>query len=153
MQITPLRVSKLQTKPIRLMLVSRSSRLKPRPLLKCVRTISPSSTSTLRPRAFRRCSITSESVLLPEPERPVNQIVKPVFVTYQISSCIHLQLGAKNGPLYWALYAAPTVRMLSPAYQREQEHPVVPESLVPYPSIVIRSARVRQNLPAYRDHA
>src|SRR5438270_6485576 len=67
---------------MRLMLVSRSSRLKPSPLLKCVRTISPSSTSTLRPRSRRRCSIISERVLLPAPESPVNQIVNPVFAMY-----------------------------------------------------------------------
>src|SRR5579863_6024239 len=79
MQTTPLRVKRPHTKAIRLMLVSRSSRLKPRPLLRCVRTISPSSTSTLRPRSFKRCSIISDRVLLPEPERPVNQIVKPLF--------------------------------------------------------------------------
>src|SRR5579872_1892304 len=91
-QITPLRVSNPQTKAIRLMLVSRSSRLKPRPLLKWVRTISPSSTSTLRPRSFKRCSIISERVLLPEPERPVNQMVKPVlFAIYSFSSYLSFQ--------------------------------------------------------------
>src|SRR5579884_2980043 len=84
-QATPLRVSRLHTKAMRLMLVSRSSRLKPRPLLRCVRTTSPSRISTLRPRACKRCSIASESVLLPAPERPVNQIVKPVVFAMYIS--------------------------------------------------------------------
>src|SRR5439155_4701406 len=78
MHTTPLRVRRLHTKAMRLMLVSRSSRLKPSPLLKCVRTISPSSTSTLCPRSFRHCLMISARVLLPEPESPVNQSVKPV---------------------------------------------------------------------------
>src|SRR5579864_1757962 len=80
MHATPLRVSRPHTKAIRLMLVSRSSLLKPRPLLRCVRTISPSSTSTFRPRALIRSSMASESVLLPAPDRPVNQIVNPLVV-------------------------------------------------------------------------
>src|SRR5579863_6819714 len=92
MQTTPLRVKRPHTKAIRLMLVSRSSRLKPRPLLKCVRTISPSSTSTLRPHCFKRCSIISDRVLLPEPERPVNQMVKPVDAIYEfLSFCAALK--------------------------------------------------------------
>src|SRR6266851_3061385 len=79
MHATSLRVSRPHTKAIRLMLISRSSLLKPSPLLRWVRTISPSSISTLRPRALRRCSMTSESVLLPAPESPVNQMVNPIF--------------------------------------------------------------------------
>src|SRR5437879_6494919 len=88
MHITPLRVSRLATNAMRFMLVSRSSRLKPNPLLKCVRTISPSSTSTLSPCSLKRHSMISERVLFPEPERPVNQMVKPVFVMYALFLCI-----------------------------------------------------------------
>src|SRR5947209_5284216 len=86
--MTPLRGSRLHTKAMRLMLVSRSSRLKPNPLLKCVRTISPSRTSTLRSCSLKRHSMISERVLFPEPERPVNQMVKPVFVMYALFLCI-----------------------------------------------------------------
>src|SRR5436305_1490647 len=108
MQTTLLRVSREQTKPMRLMLVSRSSRLKPRPLLKCVRTISPSSTSTLRPRSFRRFSMISERVLFPAPESPVNQIVNPVLATNSFSLCVLFQLkcfslhvnGNRNAKLF-----------------------------------------------------
>src|SRR5216117_2633349 len=84
MHTTSLRVSRLATNAMRLMLVSRSSRLNPSPLLKCVRTISPSRISTLHPRSFKRCSMISERVLFPEPESPVNQIVKPLFAIYGI---------------------------------------------------------------------
>src|SRR5450759_4737793 len=108
MQTTLLRVKSAQTKPMRLILVSRSSRLKPRPLLKCVRTISPSSTSTLRPRSFRRFSMISERVLFPAPESPVNQIVNPVFATNSFSSyalyalfqlkCFPLHISGNRNP-------------------------------------------------------
>src|SRR5215212_638901 len=62
------------------MFVSRSSFEKPRPLLRCVRTTSPSSTSTLRLIARSSRSTISDTVDFPAPERPVNQIVKPVVV-------------------------------------------------------------------------
>src|SRR5205823_10510008 len=81
-QMTPLRVSNPHTKAIRLMLVSRSSRLNPNPLDRWVRTMSPSRISTLHPRALRRSSIASESVLLPAPESPVNQMVNPFWVIF-----------------------------------------------------------------------
>src|SRR6266702_7097962 len=96
MQVIPLRVRRLHTKAMRLMLVSRSSRLKPSPLLRWVRTMSPSSTSTLRPHALSLCSMSLDSVLLPAPESPVNQSVKPLFDIFLLSSLIiyyfHLQL-------------------------------------------------------------
>src|SRR5438034_3519648 len=90
MLITPLRVRRAHTKAIRLMLVSRSARLKPRPLLKWVRTTSPSSTSTLRPRALRRCSTAWARVLLPALGRPVNQMVTPLLVMQVILQCSRL---------------------------------------------------------------
>ena len=46
----PSRVKRLATQPMRSMLVSRSSLEKPRPFDRCVRTTSPSSGSTSRPR-------------------------------------------------------------------------------------------------------
>src|SRR5215211_2386296 len=58
-------------------LVSRSSFEKPRPAERLVRTTSPSSSSTGRPAARRRSTTMLEMVLLPAPERPVNQIVVP----------------------------------------------------------------------------
>src|SRR6185437_16754298 len=63
---------------MRRILVSRSSREKPRPLLRLVRTSSPSSSSTVSPRARSSGTSARESVDLPAPESPVNQTVKPV---------------------------------------------------------------------------
>src|SRR5260370_40703916 len=59
------------------MLVSRSSFENPSPLDRLVRMISPSSTSTLCPSPLSSPSINLASVVLPAPDRPVNQIVKP----------------------------------------------------------------------------
>src|SRR5262249_15373232 len=62
---------------MRRMLASRSSLEKPRPLLRFVRTSSPSSTSILTPRA-RSCGMSAfVSVVLPAPDSPVNHIVNP----------------------------------------------------------------------------
>src|SRR5919204_1962149 len=74
---TPLRDSRSATKAIRRMLVSRSSFENPRPFERFSRTMSPSSTSSLDPRA--RSSFTSRFVIvvLPEPESPVNQRQNP----------------------------------------------------------------------------
>src|SRR5688572_11571112 len=74
---TPLRESRSATKAMRRMLVSRSSLEKPSPFERFSRTTSPSRISSLEPRD-RSCSSTSlEMVVLPAPERPVNQRVKP----------------------------------------------------------------------------
>src|ERR1700691_1314177 len=62
---------------MRRMLVSRSSLEKPRPLERLVRTSSPSSTSTGRPRPRTSASSMAASVLLPEPLRAVNPPTKP----------------------------------------------------------------------------
>src|SRR6266516_431888 len=102
MHTTLLRVSRLVTNAMRFILVSRSSRLKPSLLLKCVRTISLSRISTLYPRSFKRCSMISERVLFPEPESPVNQIVKPLFAIYGI---LFVRLGdrlRRATTMHWA---------------------------------------------------
>src|SRR5689334_2563398 len=65
---------------MRRMLVSRSSREKPSPLLRCVRTSSPSSTSTGTPRSRSATASRAESVDLPAPESPVNQTVNPSLI-------------------------------------------------------------------------
>src|SRR5579863_5596367 len=77
MAATPLRDSKLATKPMRRMLTSRSSLENERPFDKLVRTTSPSRTSTLRPCARSRSATGTDSVDLPAPDMPVNQSVKP----------------------------------------------------------------------------
>src|SRR5919199_1281098 len=74
---TPLRVSNSATKPIRRMFVSLSSREKPKPLERLVRTISPSRTSTLPNLSRSSLSTISAMVVLPAPDRPVNHSVKP----------------------------------------------------------------------------
>src|SRR5262245_1553161 len=62
---------------MRRMLVSRSSFEKPRPFERFSRTTSPSSTSTREPRFRSSSSTILEMVVLPAPESPVNQSVKP----------------------------------------------------------------------------
>src|SRR5215210_81361 len=74
---TPLRESRSATNAIRRILVSRSSLEKPSPLERFSRTTSPSSTSTLEPRSRSSRSTIFEIVVLPAPESPVNQSVKP----------------------------------------------------------------------------
>src|SRR5918998_3751952 len=74
---TPLRVSRLATKPMRNTFILRSSLEKPRPLDRLVRTMSPSRTSTLRPLSLSSLSTISATVVLPAPERPVNHNVNP----------------------------------------------------------------------------
>src|SRR5689334_17652814 len=62
---------------MRRMFVSRSCLEKPRPCERFSRTSSPSRISTWWPSSFRRLPTCSASVLLPAPERPVNQRMKP----------------------------------------------------------------------------
>src|SRR2546421_11062007 len=63
---------------MRSMFASRSSFEKPRPLQRCSRTSSPSSHSTERPRRSSSGRTSSAIVVLPAPESPVNQRVKPL---------------------------------------------------------------------------
>src|SRR5215208_7902710 len=77
MTTTPWRVRSSATKPIRKMFVSLSSRLKPRPLERLVRTMSPSMTSILPCLWRSSLSTISAMVVLPAPERPVNHSVNP----------------------------------------------------------------------------
>src|SRR4029453_1865393 len=75
---TPCLDSLPATYPMRAMLVSRSSRLKPRPWQRLVRTSSPSSSSTRWPRSARMGPTWAATVDLPAPDRPVSQSTKPV---------------------------------------------------------------------------
>jgi len=76
---TPWRVSRLATKPMRRMFVSRSSFEKPSPFERFVRTTSPSSTSMRCPRSRSTGSIASASVVFPAPDSPVNQRTNPLL--------------------------------------------------------------------------
>src|SRR5262249_49779454 len=69
---------------MRRMLVSRSSLLKPKPLLRFVRTSSPSRTSTRLPIALSRGVSASVSVDFPAPDMPVNQRVNPLSILLQL---------------------------------------------------------------------
>src|SRR5260221_14633431 len=62
------------------MFVSRSSLLNPSPLLRFVRTSSPSRISTRLPRAWSFGVIALAIVDFPEPDKPVNQRVKPFSI-------------------------------------------------------------------------
>src|SRR5436309_9437049 len=62
---------------MRRIFVSRSSLLKPKPLLRCVRTTSPSRISTLYCLQRSSSANNVDSVDLPAPDKPVNQIVNP----------------------------------------------------------------------------
>src|SRR5919109_4060218 len=95
---TPLRESRSATKAMRRMLVSRSSLEKPRPLERFSRTTSPSRISSLEPRPRSSCSTSFETVVLPAPERPVNQRVKPLSlaIALSVSSFVVLVTGEIN---------------------------------------------------------
>src|SRR5262245_27724152 len=77
MAATPWRARSLATKAIRRMFSSRSSREKPRPLVRRRRTSSPSSTSTGQPRSRSSRSRRRARVLLPALGNPVNQTTNP----------------------------------------------------------------------------
>src|ERR671922_1333998 len=62
---------------MRAMLVSRSSRLKPSPWQRLVRTSSPSRSSTRWPRSARAGPSFAATVDFPAPDRPVSQSTKP----------------------------------------------------------------------------
>src|ERR671933_2764135 len=98
---TPLRVRSAAAKPMRRMFVSLSSRLKPRPLERLGRTMSPSRTST-RPNLALSCRSTiSVMVFLPAPERPVNHRVnpRPYLAPYSISILLFVLFLVHSGLL------------------------------------------------------
>src|SRR5271169_3250165 len=93
---------------MRRMLVSRSSFEKPRPFERCVRTSSPSSTSTWTPRARSSALNIAASVLLPEPLRPVNQTTNPLDMP--LSSVLRVRASitsAERGSFERALFGLP----------------------------------------------
>src|SRR5919202_6299613 len=98
---TPWRVSSEHTKAMRRMLVSRSSREKPRPLERWVRTTSPSRTSTPRPRAHNSVASCLAMVVLPAPERPVNQTVNPLATSSSSSHTVLTSTHGKPMPLVY----------------------------------------------------
>src|SRR3990172_6946350 len=109
---TPLRVSTSATQPMRRMFVSRSSLLNPSPLLRCVRTTSPSSFSSfVMPRSRRSGSMASEIVVLPAPESPVNQTVNPC---------------CSNLPVPLCFYRLSRISLLHVAARRRAPAPVLP---------------------------
>src|SRR6266511_4392809 len=67
--------------PTRRIFSSRSSLENPSPLQMLVRTTSPSRTSTASPRSRKARAVISETVVLPAPDSPVNQRVKPSCIT------------------------------------------------------------------------
>src|SRR5215218_993809 len=93
---TPLRVRRLATNPMRRTFTLRSSRPKPRPFERFVRTMSPSRTSTRRFLSRSSCSTISEMVVLPAPESPVNHNVNPR------SSFIYVPFGTLTVPLVYS---------------------------------------------------
>src|SRR5262245_34427333 len=83
---------------MRSMFVSRSSFEKPSPFDRCVRTTSPSRYSTTRPRRSSSGPTISAIVVLPAPERPVNQRVKPLRM------CL----------LQWRVFMDPALQLVRP---------------------------------------
>ena len=75
----PVSSKSLQTSAIRLIFSARSSAEKPRLELRPVRILSPSRTLQRKPLAANACSNAEATVLLPEPESPVNQTVRPLW--------------------------------------------------------------------------
>src|SRR5215211_1969570 len=97
---TPFRDSRLATKAIRRMLVSRSSFEKPSPLERFSRTTSPSSTSSFEPRlrsSLTRCVVIVD---LPEPESPVNHRQKPVSLPSAIVGVLLVGIDEDVGNLF-----------------------------------------------------
>src|SRR5262249_33562009 len=63
-----------------------SSLEKPSPFERCVRTSSPSRTSTLSPAARSSEATGADSVLFPAPDSPVNHKVKPLSIPERLIS-------------------------------------------------------------------
>src|ERR1019366_4068279 len=116
--IPPLRASNSQTKPMRRTFSSRSSLLKPRPFDRCVRTTSPSSTSTRAPNWRNFSSSRREIVLLPAPLMPVNHNVKPLCISFVSTSAAisrHRTIGVEVNStfLFRILFPPPASRALA----------------------------------------
>src|SRR5262249_28521468 len=94
------------------MFVSRSSLLKPSPFDRGVRISSPSSVETLRPNSARRSTKACATVLLPEPDSPVNQIVSP---WRNLGGLVSLRISATAGRLNHSGSCSPLARELSGA--------------------------------------
>src|SRR5437764_4815799 len=123
--------------------------------------MSPSRISTLRPRALRRSSIASESVLLPAPESPVNQIVNPLWVMFvHPPSFISIQFkslfqrysknGCVSGTSSFPYTSA--LKKVSPAYRRGSARLAAGEWWEPYPSVDCNSVHallVPRELPGH----
>src|ERR1035438_2744488 len=109
--ITSLRDSNSQTKPMRRTFSSRSSLLNPRPFDRCVRTTSPSSTSTRAPNWRNFSSSKREIVLLPAPLMPVNHTVKPLCISIVSASAAisrHRAIGGEvNSTLLFGVLFPP----------------------------------------------
>src|ERR1700712_4808436 len=78
---------KLYTSAILRIFSFRSFSEKPRSLFSPKRTLSPSKRYAAMPRCKRCCSSAVAMVDFPEAERPVNQIVKPRCLRYELRSC------------------------------------------------------------------
>ena len=83
---TPFRVSSLATKVTRSMFLSRSSFEKPRSRVRLCRTTSPSRRSEWMWRSCNSSCTRVATVVLPEPERPVNQTVTPFDISFSEGS-------------------------------------------------------------------
>src|SRR5438552_684436 len=111
MTAAPCRVRRDATQPMRSMFVSRSSFEKPRPFERCSRTSSPSSHSTSRPRRSSSGRTSSAIVVLPAPDRPVNQRVNP---RRSISVIALLdEWGVDVNPAFELVGAGPAARPLA----------------------------------------
>src|SRR5436190_24007190 len=115
--------------------------------------MSPSRISTLRPRALRRSSIASESVLLPAPESPVNQIVNPlsvIFVHPPSSISIQFKKGCVSGTSSFPYTSA--LKKVFPAYRRGSAYLAAGEWWEPYPSVASHSVHallIPRGLPGH----
>src|SRR5262249_7540709 len=85
------------TKPMRRMLMSRSSFENPNPFERLVRTMSPSRISTFLPSWRKRSDTGIDRVDLPAPERPVNQRVNPRDMGAAFALAWRLMLGPAAG--------------------------------------------------------
>ena len=118
MAFTPFRVNNLHTYIILLLWVSLSSLLKPRPLLRFLRTLSPSKSSTFSLLAFSSRSTFWAIVVFPEPGRPVSQTTKPcsVFIDYASSTTLPSMSSGIGIPMTLRTVGAKSSRVISSSF-------------------------------------
>ena len=98
----PCRVSRAASQPMRSTFASRSRFEKPSPFVRCSRTMSPSRCSTSAPRRSSSAPTRPAIVVLPAPESPVSQSVKPFLASAAVvgDGARGAKRGANSGHVF-----------------------------------------------------